>query len=156
MPRPSGRTSVAAPEAARSAEPDSSSGIESDSDLVGWGEGTGGFATNPNAILSGAHVSDIEKAIGLMDSAGIPRGPMSGVEMALWDLLGKHAGLPLCRLMGGIVRTEVDFTACMGLKEPEAVGRHGPRIHRPVGVPRHQDESRKRPRAGPGHRRSGL
>ncbi len=93
--------------------------IESDSGLVGWGEGTGGFATDPNAILSGAHVSDIEKAIGLMDSAGIPRGPMSGIEMALWDLLGKHAGLPLCRLMGGIVRTEVDFTACMGLKEPE-------------------------------------
>jgi L-alanine-DL-glutamate epimerase-like enolase superfamily enzyme len=53
-----------------------------------------------------------------MEEAGMGRGPISGIEMALWDALGKYAGLPVCRLLGGIVRAEVDFCACMGLKEP--------------------------------------
>jgi L-alanine-DL-glutamate epimerase-like enolase superfamily enzyme len=43
---------------------------------------------------------------------------MSGVEMALWDLIGKRADLPLCLVLGGLVREVVDFCACMGLKEP--------------------------------------
>jgi L-alanine-DL-glutamate epimerase-like enolase superfamily enzyme len=53
-----------------------------------------------------------------MESAGITPAPLSGVEMALWDLLGKHAGLPLHALWGAKVRTHVDFTACQGLKAP--------------------------------------
>lgn len=93
--------------------------IETDAGLVGWGEGTGRFESDPNAILKGRDPTDIEPAIALMEGVGIGRGPMSGVEMALWDLVGKCAGLPVCRLLGGVVRSEVDFCACMGLKEPE-------------------------------------
>ncbi len=92
--------------------------IETDSGLIGWGEGTGAFETDPNTVLAGRHAADIESAVTALEEAGIGRGPMSGIEMALWDLLGKKAGLPVCRLMGGIVRTEADFCACMGLKEP--------------------------------------
>jgi L-alanine-DL-glutamate epimerase-like enolase superfamily enzyme len=92
--------------------------VETDAGLVGWGEGTGRFDADPGNILAGRNPLDIESAVSLMDRAGMGRGPMSGVEMALWDLAGKAAGQPLCRLMGGLVRSEVDFCGCMGLKEP--------------------------------------
>ena len=92
--------------------------VETDTGLVGWGEGTGRFDTDPTELLKGRSPLDIESAIALMDEAGMGRGPMSGVEMALWDLAGRATGQPLCRLMGGLVRTEVDFCSCMGLKEP--------------------------------------
>lgn len=94
--------------------------VVSDEGLVGWGEGTGAFDTDINGLLAGRHAADIEAATTAMEEAGIGRGPMSGVEMALWDLVGKKAGLPVCRLLGGVVREEVDFCACMGLKEPSA------------------------------------
>jgi muconate cycloisomerase len=61
----------------------------------------------------------VERVLALMIDARIGTGPRSGVEMALWDLLGKAAGLPVCRLLGGVLRDEVEFCACMGLKSPE-------------------------------------
>src|SRR5204862_286191 len=70
-------------------------------------------------LLQGQHVGDVERILAILVEAGVGAGPRSGVEMALWDLLGKAAGLPVCRLLGGIVREEVEFCACMGLKPPE-------------------------------------
>ena len=92
--------------------------IEADNGIIGWGEGTGQFETDPNTILATHRVANIEGALSAMEQAGISRGPMSGAEVALWDALGKHADLPVCQLFGGQVRDEVDFCACMGLKEP--------------------------------------
>ena len=34
---------------------------------------------------------------------------LSGLEMALWDIVGKAAGWPVHRLLGGAVRDEVDY-----------------------------------------------
>ncbi len=36
---------------------------------------------------------------------------LSGIDIALWDLKGKHLGQPIHRLMGGPIRTEVDAYA---------------------------------------------
>lgn len=92
--------------------------IETDSGLVGWGEGDRAFETDPNAILAGHEVADIEGVYTVLEEAGVARGPTSGVEMALWDLLGKKAEMPLHQLWGGMVRSEVDFCGCQGIKAP--------------------------------------
>ncbi|MCZ6635725.1 MAG: mandelate racemase/muconate lactonizing enzyme family protein [bacterium] len=92
--------------------------IETDSGLVGWGEGSRTFETDPNPVLQNIHAGDIQEIHTRLEQAGISKGPISGIEMALWDLLGKQASLPICRLMGGHNRNEVEFTACFGLNEP--------------------------------------
>jgi L-Ala-D/L-Glu epimerase / N-acetyl-D-glutamate racemase len=92
--------------------------IVTDTGTVGWGEGKGAFETDPNPVLAGRHVADIEGALAAMNQAGISLGPASAVEMAMWDALGRATELPLCRLLGGVIREEVDFCACMGLKPP--------------------------------------
>lgn len=92
--------------------------VETEDGLLGWGEGTGAFETDPEALLKGHTVGDIEGVCTALEEAGVGRGPMSGVEMALWDLVGKRAELPLCLVWGGRLREEAEFTACMGLKEP--------------------------------------
>jgi L-alanine-DL-glutamate epimerase-like enolase superfamily enzyme len=50
----------------------------------------------------------------------------SGVEMAMWDLMGKALNQPLYRLLGGAVRKKIELAACMGIKpyeEAKAIAR---------------------------------
>src|SRR5262249_8885171 len=50
----------------------------------------------------------------------------SGVEMAMWDLIGKETRQPLYRLLGGAVRKRVELAACMGIRpyeEAKAIAR---------------------------------
>ena len=94
--------------------------LETDDGLVGWGEGINSFAFDVNAVLAGRHVADVQGAAARLTEAGAGSGEISAVEMAQWDALGKLAGLPVCRLLGGVVREEADFCACMGIKEPSA------------------------------------
>jgi L-alanine-DL-glutamate epimerase-like enolase superfamily enzyme len=43
----------------------------------------------------------------------------SGIELALWDICGKAAGLPVAALLGGIIRPQVEVAACMGIQSYE-------------------------------------
>jgi L-alanine-DL-glutamate epimerase-like enolase superfamily enzyme len=43
--------------------------------------------------------------------AGIVYNAITGIEMALWDLLGQHAGLPIHRLLGGKFRDRIRIYA---------------------------------------------
>jgi L-rhamnonate dehydratase len=46
-----------------------------------------------------------------------------GVEMACWDLLGKSAGLPIYRFLGGAYRREIPLIAYLFIRKPEEVAR---------------------------------
>jgi L-rhamnonate dehydratase len=50
---------------------------------------------------------------------------LSAVDNALWDLAGKHFGVPVYRLLGGPTRDSVEaYASCLGSSlEPEAVAR---------------------------------
>ena len=43
----------------------------------------------------------------------------AGVEMAVWDLLGKLLNLPVCRLLGGELRTKIPLTGGVMMADPE-------------------------------------
>jgi O-succinylbenzoate synthase len=67
------------------------------------------------AILS----TDITDAVDLQEKMGFVRGHLmakAGLEMALWDLLGKAQGRSLTQMLGG-VRQQVEVGVSVGLQE---------------------------------------
>ena len=91
--------------------------ITTDDGLVGIGTASGGEATvaivNGHLVrfLKGADPADIERLWDEMFRSSLPYGrkglpimALSGVDEALWDLLGKAAGVPVYRLLGGACR----------------------------------------------------
>jgi L-alanine-DL-glutamate epimerase-like enolase superfamily enzyme len=46
----------------------------------------------------------------------------SGLELALWDICGQAAGLPVAVLLGGILRPRIELAACMGIQTYERAG----------------------------------
>ena len=69
--------------------------------------------------LKGEHPGDIERLTIKMRRA-VAGHPFtkSGVESALWDILGKVAGLPIYRLLGGAVRETVPIKMSVSGAEP--------------------------------------
>jgi len=91
-----------------------------DSDLYGIGEATlnGFIKTTEAAVHELAHIvigrdprevtAISRKIIGTIQDAGhIHRLVMAAVEMACWDILGKHLGVPVYQLLGGKVRSSI-------------------------------------------------
>ncbi len=89
--------------------------------LVGWGEPVveGRAATVETAInellpyLIGYPANKIEDFWQLVYRGGFYRGgpvlmsALSGIDQALWDIKGKHLGVPIYELLGGAVRDKV-------------------------------------------------
>lgn len=103
--------------------------------LIGWGEATLEFKTRAvigaiadiEPMLLGLDPRDIEQCFQVMTRHGFWRmgvigmTAISGIEMALWDLLGKDLGVPVWRLLGGQVRSHLRTYTHLGLGDMRAV-----------------------------------
>lgn len=86
--------------------------------LFGWGEATLEWKTRAvvgaiedlTPLIVGRDPRDIEQAVRAMTKQSFWRlgavgmSAVSGIELALWDILGKHLDVPVWRLLGGKVR----------------------------------------------------
>ena len=103
--------------------------------LYGWGEATLEWKTRAVVgaiedlapLLIGRDPRDIEQAVRVMRKqsfwrlGAIGMSAISGIEMALWDILGKSLGVPVWRLLGGQVRDKVGVYTHLGLGDMRAV-----------------------------------
>lgn len=97
--------------------------VETDSGHIGWGYGGGGQAALPivnghfRELIVGTplnHTGDIAALWQQLYRASIPYGrkgiaimALSGVDLALWDALGKSQGKPVFELLGGLRNEEI-------------------------------------------------
>ena len=102
--------------------------IETDEGITGWGESsssprngsllTGEGVRAVREALIGEDPADIERLwhklfrrYTYMGSRGFPTTIISGIDIALWDIKGKVAGLPVYDLLGGKMRDDVRMYA---------------------------------------------
>jgi L-Ala-D/L-Glu epimerase / N-acetyl-D-glutamate racemase len=106
--------------------------LETDTGLAGWGETpvdwiNQSYSGNPQEVLRGAAVGrdpfDIER---FCAESTLGSYLTSGIEMAMWDLVGQATKQPLYKLLGGAVRKNIELAACMGIRpydEAKAIAR---------------------------------
>jgi len=115
--------------------------VETDEGITGWGEcfGPGPVAIANKGIVEGVIQPMIlghdpldrdvlwHKVYNLLrdhGQKGMPLQSLSGVDIALWDIAGKVAGLPLHKLIGGAHRTRVPVYGYGMMLKRESVDDH--------------------------------
>jgi L-alanine-DL-glutamate epimerase-like enolase superfamily enzyme len=103
--------------------------VETDEGVVGWGETMVdpepglAMAAVENVVapaVVGRNVWEIEALLDSFDFPYMDVTPyVGGVEMALWDALGKSLGAPVHQLLGGKRTDEVPVAYCLGILDPE-------------------------------------
>jgi len=103
--------------------------VETDENIVGWGETT----TEPEPTVAmrlvetviepeliGRNVWEIEDVLEAFGYQYVRVTPyLGGVEMALWDALGKRLGVPIHQLLGGKQTDDLAVAYCVGILDPE-------------------------------------
>jgi len=108
--------------------------LHTDAGIVGLGEATvaprwsGETSQSSLAILNellipellGKNPLEITRLRGRMDRV-VKLNPFTkaGIEMALWDIAGKVAGMPVCQLLGGAVRETMPIKLVIGAFDKE-------------------------------------
>ncbi|MFN0109096.1 MAG: mandelate racemase/muconate lactonizing enzyme family protein [Blastocatellia bacterium] len=78
-------------------------------------------------LALGADAYDIEKLCRKIEGAGYYHhiralvAALAGFEMALWDIVGKQANLPLYKLWGGAYRNPIPMIAYLQAKDPQQI-----------------------------------
>ena len=94
--------------------------LEADDGTVGWGESYGPawmtsavvrslapFLVGLDALRTDWIWQEVYARLRDHGQKGVVIEALSGIDVALWDLKGKHFGVPVATLMGGPLRTEV-------------------------------------------------
>ena len=114
--------------------------VDTDEGLSGWGEASANrllpatktaidtliapmcIGRDPTAITGIAN--HIERTLGGSGRSSVSRYAMLAIDIALWDIAGKIAGLPLYRLLGGSLRRELPaYCSLLRYSEPATVAR---------------------------------
>jgi galactonate dehydratase len=107
--------------------------ITTQSGLVGWGEPiVEGRADTVRAAVhemgeaiighDAGHIEDIWQLLyrgGFYRGGPVLMSAISGIDQALWDIKGKHFGVPIYDLLGGPVREQMRVYAWIGGDRPE-------------------------------------
>ena len=102
--------------------------IETDAGLVGWGEHNVNFLPDISAREMQQQASawmigrDPQNIAAYHRECPFPTRLKCGIELALWDICGKAAGVPVAVLLGGVIRPRVELAACMGIQSYERAG----------------------------------
>ncbi|MGW5442055.1 galactonate dehydratase [Streptomyces asiaticus] len=109
--------------------------VETDEGVVGWGEPVVEGRAEPvraavevlTEYLIGQDPMRIEDHWQVMTKGGFYRGgpvlssAVAGLDQALWDIKGKHYGVPVYQLLGGPVRERIRAYAWIGGDEPQEI-----------------------------------
>jgi D-galactarolactone cycloisomerase len=112
--------------------------VRTDDGLEGWGEAFGhACAASTKTALDtlagpffigrdpadiGLLMQDAQRRMHIFGRSGPVTYALSGIDIALWDLAGKAAGLPLHRLLGGPARSDLPaYASLLRCSGPEAV-----------------------------------
>jgi L-rhamnonate dehydratase len=124
--------------------------VDTDAGLTGLGVGGGGRAgvhvveTVLRDVLLGRDPGDIEALWATMYRATLPFGrkglavwALSGVDLALWDLAGKAAGVPVHALLGGLRHSAIPVYASIGhdVRDEAEQGFRHVKLHMPRPFP---------------------
>lgn len=86
-----------------------------------------------DALRAELGARELPVAIARRDAKVLAPSPLAGVEIALWDIAGRRADVPLYELLGGAVRTEIPLTEYFAYRRgreetPEAVAEECARL----------------------------
>ena len=112
--------------------------VETDAGITGWGEAFSYGCLRPvqaavedmvAPIVVGRDAGNVaglmrelQQELHLFGRHGITLFALSGLDIALWDIAGKAAGLPLCRLIGGAGRGRLPgYASLFKYNDPEIV-----------------------------------
>jgi D-galactarolactone cycloisomerase len=115
--------------------------VDTDTGLTGWGEAFG-FAASPltrDAIIRvvaplcvgreiidvPSFIADLQRKLHTMGRHGPASFAMAGIDIALWDIVGKEQHMPLYRLIGGAARERIPtYASLLRYGKPELVARY--------------------------------